>query len=335
MEVHKIPCRVCAEQCKGTPTRDEGRARGRNRDHDGDGLYTRNGSVCFTVTMHLYSNRHFSEHRDHRSHSARIPHVAPPPLICVLWRVVNTVRVLKACLFATLVLPRRTLAERRRAVNSPTALPTRPVAMASLQGCPERVQSASTSGRAPEGKGMLNLLTSRRSILEPSEPWCEATASYFIGRWHVSSATPRRDGNDHDRAACNAGDALSTTTQRTLSRSSGAPLSPGQMRQHGVCCHWGARQGPRQPLATYALSARTCCGPRGRELPWVQGVALADTRGDLRPCFARGSRPPTEGCRTMRTSTPRRRDSGRCLPPLATSSSGAPGACDPAGSLVV
>ena len=40
-------------------------------------------------------------------------------------------------------------------------------------------------------------------------------------RWHVSSATPRRDRNDHDRAACNAGDALSTTTQCTPNRSSG------------------------------------------------------------------------------------------------------------------
>ena len=48
-------------------------------------------------------------------------------------RVVNTVRFLNACHFATLVLPRRTFAERRQAVKSPTALPTRPVAMASLQ----------------------------------------------------------------------------------------------------------------------------------------------------------------------------------------------------------
>ena len=59
--------------------------------------------------------------------------MAPPPLVCVLRRVVNTVRFSKACLFATLVLPRRTFAERRRAVKSPTALPTRLVAMASLQ----------------------------------------------------------------------------------------------------------------------------------------------------------------------------------------------------------
>ena len=52
---------------------------------------------------------------------------------CVLQRVVNTVRFLRACLFATLVLPRGTFAERRRAVMSPTALPARPVAVASLQ----------------------------------------------------------------------------------------------------------------------------------------------------------------------------------------------------------
>ena len=34
-----------------------------------------------------------------------MPHVAPPLLICVLRRVVNTVLFSKACLFATLVLP--------------------------------------------------------------------------------------------------------------------------------------------------------------------------------------------------------------------------------------
>ena len=44
----------------------------------------------------------------------------------------------------------------------------------------------------------------------------------------------------------------------------GAPRSPGRTRQHGVCCHWGPRQGPRQPLATYALSARTYYGLRSR-----------------------------------------------------------------------
>ena len=53
--------------------------------------------------------------------------------MCVLRRVVNTVRVSKACPFATLVLPMGTFPERRRAVKSPTALPTRPVATASLQ----------------------------------------------------------------------------------------------------------------------------------------------------------------------------------------------------------
>ena len=37
----------------------------------------------------------------------------------------------------------------------------------------------------------------------------------------------------------------------------------------------------------------------------------------------------------MRTSQPRRRDCGRCPPPRATSSSGAPGGCDLGGSLAV
>ena len=54
-------------------------------------------------------------------------------LIRVLRRVVNTLRFLKTCHFATLVLPRRTFTERRLAVKSPTALLTRLVAMASLQ----------------------------------------------------------------------------------------------------------------------------------------------------------------------------------------------------------
>ena len=53
------------------------------------------------------------------------------------------------------------------------------------------------------------------------------------------------------------------------------------------------------------------------------------------PRLARGSRPLTEGRRTMRTSTPRGRDCGRCPLPRATSSLGAPGASDPAGSLAV
>ena len=36
----------------------------------------------------------------------------------------------------------------------------------------------------------------------------------------MSSATPRRDGNEHNSAACNAGDALSPNTQCTTPRSS-------------------------------------------------------------------------------------------------------------------
>ena len=129
-----------------------------------------------------------------------------------------------------------------------------------------------------------------------AEPWCEATASYFIGRWHVSSATPRRNGNEHNRAACNAGEALSTTTQRTPTRWSGrTAFASADATTWGLLCRAGGHP---------------------RRSSWC------------RLCSARGSRPPTEGRHTMRTSTPRRWDCGRCPPPRATSSSGAPGACD-------
>ena len=104
---------------------------GRDRHHDTSGRNTHNSGVSFIVVTHLFRSCYVSGHGFHWAHSARILHAAP--LKCVLRRVVNTARFSKACLFATLVLPRRTFAERRRAVKSPTALPTRSVAMASPQ----------------------------------------------------------------------------------------------------------------------------------------------------------------------------------------------------------
>ena len=88
-----------------------------------------NRSLALDIGLHVQ----VSEHEYHWAHAVRVLHVAPPPLLCVLQRFVNTVRFSMACLFATLVLPRRTFAERRRAVKSPTALPTHSKAMASLQ----------------------------------------------------------------------------------------------------------------------------------------------------------------------------------------------------------
>ena len=68
--------------------------------------------------------------------------------MCVLWRVVNTVRFLEACLFATLVLP--TFPERRRAVNRPggrgvSAVP-RPAPLAK-HGAPQDSRKDLTSSR--------------------------------------------------------------------------------------------------------------------------------------------------------------------------------------------
>ena len=137
-------------------------ARGRDRHHDTSGRNTQNGGVSFTVVMHLFRSRYVSGHGYHWAHSVRILHVAPPPLKCVLQRVVNTARFLKACLFATLVLPRRTFAERRRAVKSATVLPTLSVAMASLQ-C--RAQLLSLNRRRP--RTLAKDLTSGR--VEPGQ----------------------------------------------------------------------------------------------------------------------------------------------------------------------
>ena len=149
---------------------------------------------------------------------------------------------------------------------------------------PKSVQARPCSG-ASEGKDTLNLLTSRRSILEPAEPWCEA--------W------PRTSSGDGTYPARHT-EATGTSTTGRHARPTmrcprlpnahppdrrGAPRSPGQTRLHAVCCHWGPRQGPRQPLATYGLSARTYCGPRGPVVSCPgQGrpcVAPADTHGDL------------------------------------------------------
>ena len=79
---------------------------GRNRDHGSNGRYTQNSSVSLTVRVGITFGAH----------------TPFGPSACVLWRVVNMVRFLKACLFATLILPRRTFAERRRAENSTNAL---------------------------------------------------------------------------------------------------------------------------------------------------------------------------------------------------------------------
>ena len=126
----------------------------------------------------------------------------------------------------------------------------------------------------------------------------------------MSSATPRRDGNDHDRAACNAGDALSTTTQCTPTRSSGSTA-------RSKTAHCNVRV-----VSTHVLWSSWCCC----EPPGVKGVPASRRRTRsswCRPRSVSGSRPLTEGRRTVRTSTPRRRDCGRCPPPRATSSSGA------------
>ena len=156
----------------------------------------------------------------------------------------------------------------------------------------------------------------------------------------MSSATPRRGGYDHDRAACNAGDALSTTTQCTPTGSSGSTAF-----SRADTTTWGLLS-----LGTTARSKKAPCNVRvvstdvfGLRGPAVsrQGSRASPRRVGghpwrsswCRPRSARGSRPLTEGRRTVRTSTPRRRDCGRCNPPRATSSSGAPGANDLAGSL--
>ena len=65
---------------------------GRDTHHDTSGRCTQNSGVSFTVVMHF---RYVSEHGYHWAHAARIRHVAPPPLICVFWRVVNTVALLE------------------------------------------------------------------------------------------------------------------------------------------------------------------------------------------------------------------------------------------------
>ena len=99
---------------------------GRNRDHDRNGRYTQSETATSRSTGTTGHVRRANFH------------VAPPPLICVLWRVGNTVRFLKACLFATLVFLRRSFTERRRAVHSPrghgvTAVP-RPAPLAKREG---------------------------------------------------------------------------------------------------------------------------------------------------------------------------------------------------------
>ena len=103
----------------------------------------------------------------------------------------------------------------------------------------------------------------------------------------------------------------------------GAPRSRGRTRQPGACCRWGPRQGPRLHFCTYEPSWSRASPRRAGGHPWRSSRC--------RPHLARGSRPLTEVCRTMRTSTPRRRDCGRSPPPRATSSSGAD-VPDPAGS---
>ena len=119
----------------------------------------------------------------------------------------------------------------------------------------------------------------------------------------------------------------------------GAPRSPGRTRQHGVCCRWGPRQGPRQHLATYALSARTYYGLRGPAVSRQRskGVSASHRRtptaifmvpstlctwkpsADRRPSYTADFHAETSGLRTM----------------SAARGHIAPGACDLAGSLAV
>ena len=109
----------------------------------------------------------------------------------------------------------------------------------------------------------------------------------------MSSATPRRDGNEHGRAACNAGGRAVHDSPKHAPDGRGVPRSPGRTRQHGVCYRWAPRQGPGQHPATYRLSARTYCGLRGPPVSRQESscVAPADAHGDLHGPVARGSCP--------------------------------------------
>ena len=153
-------------------------ARGRNRDHDGNGRYTRNGSVCFTVTMHLYSNRYFSERGYHWSRSA---YPCGPPLMCVVWHVVNAVRFLKECLFATLRFAEADLRGASTGRELARGLPypprghgvtaVRPAPLAK-QGAPQHPRQDLTSGRAKsehKGNGTADGIRDRGDLKHPLE----------------------------------------------------------------------------------------------------------------------------------------------------------------------
>ena len=96
----------------------------------------------------------------------------------------------------------------------------------------------------------------------------------------MSSATPRRDGNDDDRVACNAGDALSTTTQCTRTRSSGSTaFSRADTTTWGLQS-LGTTARPRtapcnvRVVSTHVLgSTASCCEP-----PGVKGVPASRPR---------------------------------------------------------
>ena len=73
------------------------------------------------------------------------------------------------------------------------------------------LQTRNKSASWQSGIWTLNFAAMHRSMDEPADLSLDATDSYFIVRWHVSSATPQRQGTEGSYPIQRAPHAVSTT----------------------------------------------------------------------------------------------------------------------------